>query len=327
MNLENINNILIIRFSSLGDVLLTTPVVRSLKLKYPNSKVSFLVKKEFSDVYRFNPRLSNLFVFDKQASALPQLIEELKKQNFDLVIDLQNNFRSRKIARKLKTKVITYHKNTLEKFLLVNFKINMLKNAPPIPYRYAGAIENGLLDDKGLEIYTGKEEGEYSNEVLIGLAPGSKHFTKRWPKEYFLELGKMIEESGSRVALLGGVSERELCKEICTGLKHAVDFSNNNDLFATINNLNKLNLLICNDSGLMHAACAVNVPVFTIFGSSVKEFGFTPFRNKSIIFENNMLTCRPCSHIGRESCPKKHFKCMLEIKPETVFGEIKNIVK
>jgi heptosyltransferase-2 len=327
LNSGNKNNILIIRFSSLGDVLLTTPVVRSLKLKYLDSKISFLVKKEFSDVYRFNPRLSNLYIFDKQAQDLPALIKELKKQNFDLVIDLQNNFRSRKIARKLKTNVITYHKNSLEKLLLVNFKINLLKNAPPIPYRYAGAIEQELLDDKGLEIFTEQEEGEYSQEVLIGLAPGSKHFTKRWPKEYFLELGKMIEDAGFATALLGGASERELCKEICSGLRHAVDFSNNNDLFATINNLNKLKLLICNDSGLMHAACAVNVPVFTIFGSSVKEFGFTPFRNKGIIFENSSLQCRPCSHIGRESCPKKHFKCMMDIKPETVFGEIKNIVK
>ncbi|MDP4116074.1 MAG: glycosyltransferase family 9 protein [Bacteroidota bacterium] len=326
MNLDNINNILIVRFSSLGDVLLTTPVVRSLKAKYPNSKISFLVKKEFSDVYKYNPRISNLFIFDKSAGNINSLLDELKKQKFDLVIDLQNNFRSRKIVRRLNTKVITYHKNPLAKFLLVKFKINLLKNAPPIPLRYANAIAADLLDDQGLEIFTGKDGGEFENNIMIGLAPGSKHFTKRWPKEYFIELGKMIEEAGYSVALFGGISEQQLCKEISANLAHAVDFSNNNDLFLTIDNLNKLSLLICNDSGLMHAACAVNVPVFTIFGSSVKEFGFTPFRNKSIIFEDNLLSCRPCSHIGRSSCPKKHFKCMMEIKPKMVFDEIKNFV-
>jgi ADP-heptose:LPS heptosyltransferase len=90
--------------------------------------------------------------------------------------------------------------------------------------------------------------------------------------------------------------------------------------------MKKCKAVICNDSGLMHTACAVGTPVLTFFGSTVKEFGFTPYRNKNLILENNSLSCRPCSHIGRDKCPKNHFKCMKELTPEIVFNKLNQLL-
>lgn len=327
MNPENKIKILVIRLSSLGDVLLTTPVLRAIKNKYPSSEIHFLVKQQFTDAVRTNPNISKIVEYDKSDFLAAKRI--IKSQNYDLIIDLQNNFRSRQITRFVHAKKIRFRKPSVKKWLLVKYKINLLKNPKPIPQRYAESIEGLELDSEGLDLnlpenYQSTLEG---GKNYIGICPGSQHFTKRWPKEYFVKLGNMLAQSNINVVLFGGRSDKNLCEEISNAIKGSINLQNEDNLLQIAADMKKCKVVVSNDSGLMHLAAAVKVWVFAIFGSSVKEFGFMPNGMKNLVIENNSINCRPCSHIGKSKCPKKHFKCMVEITPEIVFNKVKNLIK
>ena len=134
-------------------------------------------------------------------------------------------------------------------------------------------------------------------------------------------------EAGLRIALLGGRSDIEICARLSEKIKDSLNLCSNNELFQTAAAMRRCKAVVCNDSGLMHLACAVGVPVITIFGSSVREFGFAPYKCKNLILENKNLKCRPCSHIGRESCPKGHFKCMRDILPEQLLAAVTQLMQ
>lgn len=323
--ISDLKKILIIRLSSIGDVLLTTPLIRSIKKQNPNIQIDFVVKSEFFELLKNSPHLTNIYSYSKESTKKKELLNSLKANKYELVIDLQNNNRSREIVYKLDRKTFQFGKNSLKKFLLVHFKINRLKKAPLIPVRYAKAA--GIkLDDEGLEIFTDNiaDSRLELNEKYIGLCPGAKHFTKRWPKEYFIDLGKMLETSGYKVALFGSADESETIKEIESQLGNPLNLCNDS-ILQTAANMKMCKAIYTNDSGSMHLSCAVDVPVIAFFGSTVKEFGFYPYKNQNVVLEIEDLPCRPCTHIGRNSCPLKHFKCMKEIKPELAFNSLKRL--
>ncbi|MCK9280639.1 MAG: glycosyltransferase family 9 protein [Melioribacteraceae bacterium] len=311
----NVKKILIIRLSALGDILLTTPVIRSIKNKYPNAEIDFLLKKDYFDAIKYNPNINNILLF---GGANPLT-------HYDIIIDLQNNRVSRSIVSKYKpssysTKVYRFSKPQLKKFMLVNFKINLYKEILQIPERYTASIPDLMLDDKGLDLFLGDygymelEKGEY-----IGFAPGSRHFTKRYPIKYFSELGNLFAEMGFKILIFGGVSDQIICRELAYKIPGSINLCNDNQLLLTSRYMNECKFVITNDSGLMHVASALRVPVVALFGSSVKEFGFAPYKTKNLLLENNSLSCRPCSHYGREECPKKHFNCMMKLIPSLVY--------
>ncbi len=318
------NKILIIRLSSLGDILLTTPVIRSLKRKFPNSQIDFIVKKQFKDALLYNSNISNVIIYENENVKL--LKSDLKSENYDLVIDLQNNFRSNELTNGMKGQIRRFKKPSVKKLLLVWFKINLLKDLKTIHERYAEAA--GIeIDNKKLELFYPqdvktelKESGKY-----IGLAPGSKHFTKRWPSEYFIELGNNLVKQGFTIVLFGGKDDKELCTAISVNINGSINLQNEDQLLQTAAEMKRCKLIISNDSGLMHTASAAGVPLVSIFGSTVREFGFMPEGSQNLILENKSLSCRPCSHIGKENCPQKHFKCMKEITPELVLIQLNNI--
>ncbi|HPO55174.1 MAG: glycosyltransferase family 9 protein [Ignavibacteriaceae bacterium] len=312
-------NVLIIRLSSLGDVLLTTPLIRSLKSKYPDINVDFVVKRQYSMVLKGNPYLRRIFFPD----------EEIDVTQYDVIVDLQNNLRSCKIRRKFEKRVVKFKKYSLDKYLLVNFKVNRLRELPAIPVRYAETVEKGLLDESGLDLLIpdSVKSRLTGDKQTIGICPGSRHFTKRYPAEKFIEVGNKLASEGFRVVVIGGEDEKNICAEISDSINGAINLSTENDLYQIAADMKRCDGIICNDSGLMHVACAVKVPVVVIFGSSVREFGFTPYGNKHKVVERENLSCRPCSHIGKEKCPEKHFRCMLEISSEEVIKCIKSIIK
>jgi len=322
---EKLNTILIIRLSSLGDILLTTPLVRSLKKKYPHLLIDFLLREEYSDVYKYNPYINKLYTFSREN----QTSSDLTLIKYDLIVDLQNNFRSSGIRKSIKTDHLRiFNKKTFDKFLLVNFKINRLKNSEQVPVRYAQVLGNFELDDEGLDLFTGDRNSSIkkNEKRYLGFAPGSRHFTKMWPEDSYMNLGKKLNEGGYTIVLFGGKDDRDLCRKMSEQIPGSIDLSNNNDLLQTAVNMNECLAVVCNDSGLMHTACAMKVPVLVFYGSTVKEFGFTPFRNKNLLLENYTLPCRPCTHIGKENCPKKHFKCMLELTPDSAFAKLKELI-
>jgi lipopolysaccharide heptosyltransferase II len=325
IDFSKLKKILIIRLSSIGDILLTTPLIRSIKKINPEIQIDFVLKEEFFELMQNNPNLNNIHKYTKHGFEKQILTNALIANKYELVIDLQNNLRSREIVRPLHCKILRFKKNNFNKFLLVHFKINKLKDAPQIPFRYAEAA--GVdLDTEGLDFFTlNKPDPKLkADDKYIGLCPGAKHFTKRWSTEYFIELGKKLEASGYKVVLFGGLSEAVITGEIGNKLMNAINLCCDSILQAGTN-MKMCKAIYTNDSGAMHLATAVEVPVIAFFGSTVREFGFYPYRAKSIELENKNLSCRPCTHIGRNSCPKIHFKCMTEIKPDLAFNSLNNL--
>lgn len=323
---SSIKKILLVRFSSLGDVLLTTPVIRALKNKYNEATIDFVVKSQFKDVYSNNPGIDHLLIYDKSEAI--NLKAKLRAKKYDLVIDLQNNWRSRSLTRRLNTEIIRFNKPTLKKLLLVLLKINLLKEKKSIVERYAEAIPGLKLDGPGLELNIPPEIKptlEYG-KLYIGICPGAKHFTKRWPAEYYIKLGNELSAQGIQIAVFGGSSEKALCELIASKIDGCINLQNNDDLYQLAADMKMCKLIISNDSGLMHITSAIKVPVVAIFGSTVQEFGFAPYMVKNLILENNFISCRPCSHIGRSGCPKKHFKCMYDLTPQIVLDHINKLL-
>ena len=336
IDFNNINKILIVRLSSLGDILLSTPLVRSIKKKFPHVTIDYLLREEYKDVLINNPYINRLFLFKRNENGAP---EELTFNKYDLIIDLQNNLRSAAFRNKIKSdNVRIFDKRTFDKLLLVKFKINNLKEAKQIPVRYAESVDGFELDKEGLDLFTGNEKATINgrDKDYIGFAPGSRHFTKSWPEDYYISLGKKLSDEGKTVVLFGGKDDMQLCEEISKSIFNSIDLSNNNNLLLTAANMKECKAIVCNDSGLMHTACAMKVPVLAFFGSTVKEFGFTPYNSKNFqpvayqplaeILENKTLSCRPCTHIGRENCPKKHFKCMLELSPQDAYNKLIELI-
>ena len=324
MNLSELKKVLIIRLSSLGDILLSTPLIRTLKEKSPQMEIDFVLKERYKDILDLNPYLNKVFEYPDITGELTRLMEELKAGNYDLVLDLQNNFRSKKIVSFLRIPKLKFNKMDLRKMLLVHFKINRLKDAPQIPLRYSNVFKDIHLDNYGLDLFTNKSPSALyrENKKYIGFCPGSRHFTKMWPKEYYVELGNILKNNNYNVALFGGKDDIDICREISLQIQDSINLCSNDDILQTAADMKKCEAIVCNDSGLMHTACAEKIPVLVFFGSTVKEFGFTPYQNKNIILENNSLSCRPCSHIGKSYCPKGHFRCMLELKPDIAFTKL-----
>ncbi len=328
MNLSKLKKVLIIRLSSLGDILLSTPLIRTLKEKYPQIEIDFLLKERYKDVLVQNPYLNHIYEYPVNNDELTKLIEYLKNQNYDLALDLQNNFRSKRINSSIKVPKLKFRKKDLEKMLLVHLKINKLTGTPPIPVRYSKVLNEFQLDNNGLDLFTNKKPSNLfkDDQKYIGFCPGSRHFTKMWPKEYYIRLGNILKNEKYNIALFGGQDDFDICKEISSQIQDSINLCNKDDILQTAADMKKCNAVVCNDSGLMHTACAEKIPVLAFFGSTVKEFGFTPYRNKNIILENNSLSCRPCTHIGKSYCPKRHFKCMVDIKPEIAFTKLNLLI-
>jgi heptosyltransferase-2 len=324
-DISQANKILIIRLSSLGDIILTTPLVRTLKERYPRAEIHFLLKKQYAETYMRNPHIAKLLYYEDTK----EFTDNLRKENYDLVVDLHGVLRSRKLVSKLGKPYVRLKKNSVKKFILVRYKINLLKDAGPIPERYAETIPGFKLDAKGLEIFP---DATITSPLPAGkdyicFAPGSRWFTKMWPLEYYIELGRNLTSAGYTIVLLGGASDKEICAKIAAEVKGSIDLSGADDLSGMAANMKMCRAAVCNDSGLMHLACAANIPTLVFFGSTVKEFGFAPYKNKSIVLEDNALQCRPCSHIGRNKCPLGHFKCMRNLTPEAAQAGILKLIR
>jgi len=317
--------ILIIRLSSLGDILLTTPVIRALSKKYPNSQIDYVVKRQYSSSLQYNPYISVMYLYEKKKAK--SIKDQIRKVKYDLIIDFQNNLRSCALTFGLGTEVKRFKKPTFKKLLLVWTKINLLKGIKSIPVRYAEVVDI-QLDNNGLDLFIPENINPKvaAGKKYIGVCPGAKHFTKRWPEEYFIELGNIFSSHNFTIVIFGGKDDLELCEAISSKIENSINLCNNDDLLQTVVDMKQCQHIICNDSGLMHTATAVGVPITAIFGSTVREFGFVPYLSDNSILENNSLSCRPCSHIGRSSCPQRHFKCMKETKPNTVFDHVKSFL-
>ncbi len=303
--MQNVKKILVVRLSSLGDVVLTFPFLNILKKKFPDSFVSYLTKPEYVSVVQMNPNVNEIIPYSPKISI----------HNFDLIFDLQNNLKTNLLLNGKAGNILKYKKNNLKKFLLVNFKKNLINTVIPVYKKYIESLNNiSELSEDDYNFSVTNLLFIQTNplkEKFIIVAPSAKHFTKRYPKEKFVDILKPVSKS-FRIVLTGSNSDtdKEICAYINSNIPECINtcgLLNFSELSTYIFNSE---FVISNDSGIMHLSEAMGKKVFVIFGSTVKEFGFFPQLKNSFVSEVFDLDCRPCSHIGRSSCPKGHFNCM-----------------
>ncbi|MBM4178221.1 MAG: glycosyltransferase family 9 protein [Ignavibacteria bacterium] len=322
-------SILVIRLTSLGDVVLATPIVRMLRSAYPEAKIDVAVDERFSEVWNNNPYVSAVY-------ALPKGREHtIKAQAYDLIIDLQRNRRSGRIIQRLQKvgspRVLKYAKHLLEKLGLVYFK-RKPKHVTHVVHRYAEPLrELGVTIDVGaLELWPqANRPGEHVEQPLrerklrIGIAPGAQHYTKRYPVELIAHIVRdLVTNHAAEVVLLGGPADVELCNAVVDLANVSVARGDGaTTLAATVGLLDTLDAVVSCDSAIVHMAAARQVPVAVVYGSTAPEFGFTPYGVSHANVQAHDVPCRPCTHIGRSSCPKGHFRCMHAISPLTLVNE------
>lgn len=337
MKLFEKNNIIIIRLSSLGDTILTSPVVAALRTALPKARIDFLTSNNYKGLVQFNPHIDNVWSYEKSSIDSQNKLKEkisnsLVGGKYDVAIDLQNNHRSARFINSLTKHKLSLDKNRLFKLFLVHLK-TQIKAPKHVVERYAD-VANKLcpMPELGqLELWL-PEETEYnstlkqSGKICFGIAPGATHFTKRYPKDKFIELIKSINrEFDCSIKLFGGKEDMELCDVLSKVGDNITNYAGKTTIIETAIEIDKIDLMICNDTGLMHIATARRKPIVAIFGSTVPELGFTPYKATSQIVEVP-LSCRPCTHIGRSSCPKQHFNCMNLITSEMIVKEIKTLI-
>ena len=326
--------ILVIRFSSIGDIVLTTPVVRVLKTQLDEAEVHYVTKQQYKSIVESNPYIDKVFTLDTD---LNELVNQLKQEKYDYIIDLHNNLRTRIVKWKLGVKSFSFRKLNVEKWLLVNMKINKLPSLH-IVERYLEAVQSlGVKNDVlGLDYFI-PEKDEVPLDWIpvthrngyVAYAIGAQHETKKLPVQRMIELCDKINRP---IVLLGGKEDYDnaetirkfferaaLSSEYEAGLKelgkrtiiyNACGLYNLNQSASL---LKQAHYVFAHDTGLMHIAAALKKEVYCIWGSTIPSFGMYPYRTKFTVLENTRLSCRPCSKIGFDKCPKGHFNCMNKI--------------
>ncbi|MEA3504067.1 MAG: glycosyltransferase family 9 protein [Bacteroidota bacterium] len=326
--------ILVVRFSSIGDIVLTTPVVRCLKRQLGDVEVHYLTKKQFLPVLQHNPYISKIITISKNVS---EVADVLKKEDYSFIVDLHSNLRTMQVKNRLRKPSASFKKLNFKKWLLVNTKINRMPDVHIVD-RYFEAVKSlGVVNDgEGLDYFIDKKDEAVINELpekvknnYVAIVIGGQHKTKLYPSDKIVALCDKLQMP---VIILGGpedesegdwIVENSIKKDIYNACgKFSLNKSAALISFADV--------VVSNDTGLMHIAAAFKKKIVSIWGNTVPEFGMYPYlpkkrKNYSVIIEEKGLSCRPCSKIGYKKCPKGHFNCMNNISEDRIIDAIKSV--
>jgi lipopolysaccharide heptosyltransferase II len=318
--------ILVIRLSSIGDIILTTPVVRALRRKYHGATIDFLVMDRFRDAIDGHPDISNIIEFKRDQyrglTGILRFSSTLKTAKYDLIIDLHAKLRSRLICLALKSRTLRYMKRSFWKTLGVRLRLMRYQVDGTIVRNYFRPLSTLQIapEPEELDFAFRREDlkavAEYGNRVVM--APGAANPTKKWPAKYYSDLGRLLDQP---IVLMGGPEDVEDLEAIrqsigsdnCGNLADKLSLKQSGAL------LSISRFVVTNDSGPFHMARAGGRPVFAIFGPTDPGM-FTFNQNETLIYAGE--PCAPCSLHGDNECPKGHFRCMLNLTPEIVFSRI-----
>jgi len=304
--------ILVIRFSSMGDIIYTTPVVRCLKKQLAGAEVHFLTKPAFKYIYDDNPYVDKLLLLKE---SLSDTIKEIKSERYDYIIDLHNNLRTSIIKLRTGVKSSTYKKQRLRKWLSLKFN---LKLVPPVHlverYLKTVAFLGVKNDDKPIDYYL--KVNHRLDKLLplshqkdyIAFVIGATHFTKRMPNHKIISICRAVKHP---VVLLGGNDVKANGDEVAASVPGVYNACGITSLDESVYLVSKAKSVIGFDTGLTHIAEAFDVPIASIWGGTAPELlGVQPYKVKQALVAEIELPCRPCSKFGLEKCPLCHFKCM-----------------
>ena len=313
---------LIIRFSSIGDIVLTTPVIRCLRKQLPDAEIHFLTKQSFRGIVADNPYINKIHTL---GDSFELMLHELLIEEYDYIIDLHHNLRTLRIKRFLKNvKSFSFNKLNVEKFILTNFKINTLPKKHIVDRNLETVASLGVVNDgMGLDYFIPKMDEIKKDDIptshmhgYIAVVIGAALATKKLPLHKLKELCTAIDHP---IILLGGKEDYEDGKAIAKvdeiKIYNACGKFNLNESADLVKGSK---LVISHDTGLMHIAAALQKPVISVWGNTVPAFGMYPYygsrsNRQYDVVEINKLWCRPCSKIGYKKCPRGHFKCMEKI--------------
>lgn len=322
---------LIIRFSSIGDIVLTTPVVRCLRKQYPDAEIHFLTKQSFRNIVASSPYINKVHTL---GDSVELMLHELKTEEYDYIIDLHHNLRTLRIKRFLKgVKSFSFNKLNIEKYIYTNLKINLLPKKHIVDRNLEAIASLGVVNDgQGLDYFIPEKDRVTNNDIptshllgYVAIVIGAALATKKLPLHKLKELCAAIQFP---IILLGGKEDMEEGKAIAAvddiKIYNACGKFNLNESADIVRGAK---LVVTHDTGLMHIAAALQKPIISVWGNTVPAFGMYPYYGKLSaqhfdVMEINKLWCRPCSKIGHDKCPRGHFKCMEHI----AVNEIVNMV-
>ena len=325
---------LIIRFSSIGDIVLTTPVVRCLKKQLPNVEIHYLIKPQFKIVMAHNPYVDKIHLLKEDWE---QMIKELKEEKFHYIIDLHHNLRTLRLKEALKLPSFSFNKRNIEKLIFVKLKWNVMPKEHIID-RYMETVSSfGVYNDgAGMDYFIPKEDEVQQQDIpashqfgYIAIVIGASFYTKKLP---VYKLQEFCQKINHPVMLLGAKEEFEEGEEIKK--IDAVKIYNACGKFSlneSADLIRKSKLVIAHDTGLMHIAAALKKPVITIWGSTTPSLGMVPYYGANYLMSHarpyddiqvHKLWCRPCTKIGRHHCPQGHFKCMKKINIDEIVHKV-----
>ena len=325
---KQLKKILVIRFSSIGDIVLTSVVVRCLKEQLRNAEIHFLTKTQNEPILRANPYIDMIWLYDHN---FKDVIPQLKSQGFDFIVDLHKNYRSAFVIRQIGVKSASYPKLNLRKWVLVRFKLNFLPDIHIVDRYFKAAEPLGIKNDgKGLDYFIPPEDEvelatlpETHRCGFIAVVIGGKHNTKIFPVE---KVASVCNKLAKPVILLGGEEDKQrgelIVREAGPLVFNSCGLFNINQSASLIQ---KADAVLTNDTGLMHVAAAFKKPIISVWGNTIPAFGMYPyfpdkFISNSLIAEVKSLSCRPCSKLGFNECPKKHFNCMRQIATDSIIN-------
>ncbi len=316
--------ILVLRFSSIGDIVLTTPVIRCLAKQIPDAEVHVATKPAFADVLSGNPHIHTIHTLQ---GSLLLFTRQLSREQFDFVVDLHNNQRTWLIKALLSRPSAAFPKLNLAKWWLVRTKQNRLPDTHIVDRYFQAVRKLGVTNDgNGLDFFIRPEaSGElqalqqpipasYTAVVL-----GATYATKAMPASKLTELIPHLQQ----VVLIGGKREQALGMQLQSQFPQQVtNMAGRLSLHGSALMLQNASAVVTPDTGMMHIAAALRKPIVSIWGSTVPAFGMYPYRpddsTSFAIIENGSLSCRPCSKLGHSACPKGHFACMQDLSTKSI---------
>lgn len=316
---------LILRFSSIGDLVATSPIPRWLKQQVPDAEVHFLVKQQFASLLEASPYIDQVFSFDKEKNPLTTVLADLKAEEYDWVLDLHKNWRTLTVRRALKKPVLSFDKLSFKKWLFIQFHINKLPSIH-IAERYRLGLAPLQLNNDGwgldhfipqsAEVYLDNIDPRLAQQDYIGLVIGAAHSTKRLPTPRLKQLCEALPQH--LIVLLGGPGDQEAANSIIQAGPHVINTCGQLSINQSASLVQQARVVVAHDTGLMHMAAAFKRPLVVLWGSTHPAFGLFPYLPKqapqALHIANNTLSCRPCTKIGNASCPKGHFDCMQSLK-------------
>lgn len=317
--------ILIIRFSSIGDIVLTTPIIRVIRNTYRQAEINFLTKSSFKSLVEESPYIDKVITLEKGNDQ--SLIKLLKNEKYDAVIDLHKNLRTLKIRLALRTKWYTFDKLNFKKWLFVNIKVNRLPKEH-IVERYFRCLEplNIINDKQGIDYFLPKNfsmdltKWSLQKKNFVCIAIGGTYETKQIPKSLILDIIKRLNKS---IVLLGAGKAEEIKSEsIMTNIAKSdiINLCGKLTIHESAYVIKNASSLITGDTGLMHIASGFDTPIKSIWGNTHRDFGMFAYRPQAYSVEDFVipLPCNPCSKLGSDKCPEGHFKCMLDQNAEQI---------